>query len=135
MLRATYCGPYHLPCISNALPASGLNTFDDWSASYYERVALIASVGTMMGNANTNPDPCESAIMLVTNGPFRFSGNPHYLSVTIIHLGISISVNTLWLIVLLMGFLLVITYGVIKREERYLERKLSEDYIFYKARV
>jgi protein-S-isoprenylcysteine O-methyltransferase Ste14 len=88
-----------------------------------------------MGNAGTSPDYYRPATVLVVHGPFRFSRNPQYLSVTILYLGVAISVNALWPIVLLPVVLLVFTIGVIWREERYLERRFGERYLRYKARV
>ncbi len=98
-------------------------------------IVLNASADTTMGNAGTNPDPSKPATVLVTYGPFRFSRNPQYLSVIVLYRGIAISANALWPMVLLSGSLLVITYGVIKREERYLERKFGDEYLRSKARV
>jgi protein-S-isoprenylcysteine O-methyltransferase Ste14 len=69
------------------------------------------------------------------HGPFRFSRNPQYLSVNIIYTGIAISFNALWPIVFLPVVLVIMREGVIKREERYLERKFGEEYLSYKARV
>ena len=69
------------------------------------------------------------------HGPFRFSRNPQYVSVNIIYVGIAISFNALWPIAFLPVVLLIMTEGVIKREERYLERKFGAEYLSYKARV
>jgi protein-S-isoprenylcysteine O-methyltransferase Ste14 len=88
-----------------------------------------------MSNAGTSPDWDSPATVLIVHGPFRFSRNPQYLSVTILYLGVAISVNALWPIVLLPVFLLGFTIGVIWREERYLERRFGEEYLRYKGRV
>jgi protein-S-isoprenylcysteine O-methyltransferase Ste14 len=44
-------------------------------------------------------------------------------------------VNTVWPVMLLPGLLLVMQWGVISREERYLERRFGEEYRRYRARV
>ena len=49
--------------------------------------------------------------------------------------GISLIVNTVWPIVVLPAVLMVVHYGVISREERYLERKFGDVYQQYRARV
>jgi protein-S-isoprenylcysteine O-methyltransferase Ste14 len=41
----------------------------------------------------------------------------------------------LWALIVLPVALVVIERGVIEREERYLERKVGEEYLSYKARV
>ena len=76
---------------------------------------------------------CKQA--LVTEGPFHYTRNPAYLSLTMIYTAIATLANALWAIVLLPIALLVTQRGVIEREERYLERKFGEEYLNYKARV
>ena len=50
-------------------------------------------------------------------------------------IGFSIVFDSLWLLILLVPFYLVIRYGVIAREEAYLERKFGDVYRAYKGRV
>ena len=49
--------------------------------------------------------------------------------------GFSIVFDSLWLLILLLPFYLVIRYGVVAREEAYLERKSGDVYRAYKGRV
>ena len=98
-------------------------------------VALVSQAYQRMRRAGTNVDPYEPATVLVTEGPFKLTRNPLYLSVTLFYAGVATLVNTLWAIVLLPIVLLVINRGVIEREERYLERKFGEQYMQYKERV
>ena len=72
---------------------------------------------------------------LVTGGPFRFSRNPLYISLTLLYLAVSILVKTLWPLFFLPFVLLVMIKGVIVREERHLERIFSEQYMRYKERT
>ena len=51
------------------------------------------------------------------------------------HIGLGVAFDSLWLIVLLVPFYLVIRYGVVAREKAYLERKSGDVYLAYKARV
>ncbi len=88
-----------------------------------------------MRRAGTHVDPTQPATTIVTRGPFRLTRNPLYLSLTLLYAGIALLVNSLWAIILLPGVLLLIRYGVINREERYLEQKFGEQYLRYKARV
>ena len=50
-------------------------------------------------------------------------------------IGLAVVFDSLWLIVLLVPFYLVIRYRVVAREEAYLERKFGDVYLAYKARV
>ena len=72
---------------------------------------------------------------LATDGPFRYTRNPGYLSLAMFYAVIASLANALWAILLLPAALLVIKHAVIEREERYLERKFGEEYPRYKARL
>jgi protein-S-isoprenylcysteine O-methyltransferase Ste14 len=86
-----------------------------------------------MRRAETNLDPRKPATTLVTEGPFRFTRNPLYLSMTLIYLGISALANGLAPILLLPVVQRLMRTGVIEREERYLERRFGDEYIEYKV--
>ncbi len=88
-----------------------------------------------MGRAGTSIKPTVPTTALVTTGPFRFSRNPLYVSVTLFYLGIAIAARSLWALALLLVVLVVMQRGVIDREERYLERRFGADYLRYKERV
>ena len=49
--------------------------------------------------------------------------------------GLAIAFDSLWLLVALVPFALVIRFGVVAREEAYLERKFGEAYSQYRSRV
>ena len=72
---------------------------------------------------------------IVTGGPFGFTRNPMYVSFTFIYLGILTVFNALWPLLFLPIVIAVLYYGVIKREERYLETRFGEKYRNYRARV
>src|SRR5215211_4333507 len=68
---------------------------------------------------------------LTTAGPFAYSRNPAYLSLTMIYAGIAALRNSLWAILFLPLVLYVIQREVIGREEQYLERAFGEEYLAY----
>ena len=72
---------------------------------------------------------------LTTEGPFRYTRNPGYLSLALIYAGIAVLRNALWAVLLLPLVLYVTHREVIGREERYLERTFGGEYLTYKARV
>jgi len=88
-----------------------------------------------MTAAGTNVRPTRPATTIVTTGPFRFSRNPLYVSLTLLYLGLTTAVNTWWGLVLLVPLLATMHFGVVLREERYLERKFGEPYRQYRSRV
>ena len=50
-------------------------------------------------------------------------------------IGLAIGFDSLWILAMLVPFFVVIRYGVVAREEAYLERKFSAVYLGYKSRV
>ena len=73
--------------------------------------------------------------VIVAQGPYRFSRNPIYLGMVLLQLGLGVWANSLWFFVLAILSALLLTWGVIWREESYLERKFGDDYLAYRARV
>ena len=105
-------------------------------------LALIAAAAIAMPfvlhrfrKAGTSFDVRKPTSALVTGGPYRFSRNPGYLSLTLLYAGIGVAADSLWIVGLLVPVLAVMHCGVILREERYLERKFGEDYLRYKRSV
>ena len=96
---------------------------------------LIALTVPLFRRAGTSFNVRKPATALVTSGVFRFSRNPAYLALTLLYIGISIAADNLWMMALLVPTLVVMHYGVIAREERYLEGKFGEAYLAYKAAV
>ena len=77
----------------------------------------------------------EPTKAIVVRGPFRFSRNPIYLSMLLLQVGISIWANSLWFLGLAVVSAVLLWWGVISREERYLEHKCGAEYLSYKRRV
>lgn len=98
-------------------------------------IVILASGVRAMARARTEVDVRKPTTAIVVDGPFRYTRNPLYVSLTLIYLGIAALINTLWPILLLPILLIVMQRGVIEREERYLERKFGDEYLRYKARV
>ena len=98
-------------------------------------LALATWFARTMRGADTTLRIDKPVSSLVQNGPFRYSRNPGYLSLTMIYAGIAILRNALWAILLLPLVLYVIQRELIEREERYLQRTFGEEYLAYKRRV
>jgi protein-S-isoprenylcysteine O-methyltransferase Ste14 len=88
-----------------------------------------------MQEADTNILPSLPTTAIVTSGPFRLSRNPLYMALTLDFIGLSLIVNSIWGILVLAPLLIVMHYGVILREERYLEAKFGESYRQYCSMV
>lgn len=98
-------------------------------------VGLMAwGVGSFR-RARTSLVPIRPATALITDGPFRFTRNPLYLSLALLYLGIALWLGVFWPIVLVPALLLLVQQVVILREEAYLESRFGEAYRAYRARV
>jgi protein-S-isoprenylcysteine O-methyltransferase Ste14 len=84
--------------------------------------------------AETPMPPWEPTTALVTSGPYRVSRNPAYLSDTLMYIAVAVMTDAPWVLLPLPLVLVVMQQGVIKREERYLERRFGEEYFDFKAR-
>ena len=85
--------------------------------------------------AGSNVPTSRPTTIIVNTVPYRFTHNPIYLGMVLGLIGLDIALNSLWLLLTLVPFALVIRYGVVAREEAYLERKFGDDYRRYRARV
>ena len=90
---------------------------------------------TTMARARTEIMPHRPASALVTNGPFRLSRNPLYVSMAIGYLGAAVWTGRLGAIALLPVAIAVLRKVVIAREEAYLRRRFGDEYAQYQKRV
>ncbi len=97
--------------------------------------ALNAWGALTMRRAGTNISPSRPTTILVTSGPFRFSRNPLYVAGAVLLLGLALALNNLWGILALIPLSLVMHYGVILKEERYLDEKFGAPYRQYRLTV
>lgn len=98
-------------------------------------VALFAAGVRNFSRADTPLPTNQPARMLVTTGIHRRTRNPVYLGFLLIYVGIGIAAQSPWVLLLALPLTLVIHYGVVMREEAYLERRFGEAYREYKGRV
>jgi protein-S-isoprenylcysteine O-methyltransferase Ste14 len=87
-----------------------------------------------MTRAGSNVPTSLPTTTIVETGPY-LTRNPIYLGMVLGLIGLAIAFNGLWLLMTLVPFALVIRYGVVAREEAYLERKFGDVYRGYRSRV
>ena len=83
----------------------------------------------------TNVPPWQPTLRLATGGIYEWLRNPMYVGVILMLAGFGIAFASDWMLILLVPTALLLHFGVVLREERYLEAKFGEDYRRYKARV
>ena len=108
-----------------------------WLGAVVFAVAFALAIWAIVRirKANTRVETNKPTTTIVTSGPFRFTRNPIYTGMFLGQIGFAIGLDDLWFLATLVPFYLVIRYGVIAREEAYLERKFGAVYLNYKSRV
>lgn len=111
-----------------------------WNELFGALLVVLSVIGVLwaagrFGKAGTPVVPVKPATALVTDGPFRYSRNPMYVSLTLGYLGVTLLINSLWPLAFLPAVLLAIRFWVIVREEAHLTAVFSEDYMAYCQRV
>lgn len=98
--------------------------------------AAIALSGILaFRRAGTNIEPHKPSLVLVGDGPYRFTRNPMYLGLILLLLGLSLVFSLDWGIPLTPVLWLVLHHGVVLREEVYLTAKFGEPYREYLDRT
>ncbi len=98
-------------------------------------LGAIAAAFVKMRRVRTNVETWKPTTAIVTGGVYGISRNPIYLGMILIYLGASFLFNSFWFLPPLALVLFLMRYGVILREEMYLERKFGGEYLNYKNRV
>ena len=98
-------------------------------------IAILAAGLSNFGRAGTPVPTNQPTQRLVTGGIHGRSRNPIYVGLFATYLGIGITANIAWILLLALPLAAVMRYGVVAREEAYLERRFGADYRAYKARV
>src|SRR6266487_3995023 len=96
---------------------------------------LALSALRTMKAAGTNVHPSKPTLTIVRSGPFRFTRNPMYLALCLVQIALGFFLNDWITLLFVVSLALILHYGVILREERYLTAKFGEPYLQYKREV
>ena len=77
----------------------------------------------------------EPTKTVVSAGPYGVTRNPMYVAMVLLYSGIALATNSAWPMLFLPAPLVFIHYGVIFREERYLQERFGDEYGRYRSRV
>jgi len=88
-----------------------------------------------MRAAGTNVNPAKPALLIVRGGPYRFTRNPMYLALCLVQTAIGFFLNDWITLLFVVPLAIVLHFGVILPEERYLEAKFGEPYLALKREV
>jgi protein-S-isoprenylcysteine O-methyltransferase Ste14 len=98
-------------------------------------MAVFAAAIRNFANAGTPVQGTKPTRALVTTGIHGWSRNPIYLAMFLVYVGIGLVVRSSWILILLLPLAVTMRYGVVAREETYLERRFGDAYRAYKGRV
>jgi protein-S-isoprenylcysteine O-methyltransferase Ste14 len=96
---------------------------------------LAISAVVTFKKAGTNVNPSEPALTIVRGGPFRFTRNPMYLALCLVQVALGFFLNDWITLLFVVPLALILHYGVVLREERYLTAKFGEPYLQLKRDV
>ena len=119
-----------MPFVPASMPAAWLGTII-FALGFALATWAIVTIRQAGSRVETNM-PTTTIVM---GGPYRFTRNPIYVAMFLGQCGLAVGFNSLWLLLTLVLFYFVIRYGVVAREEAYLERKFPTPYLDYKSRV
>jgi protein-S-isoprenylcysteine O-methyltransferase Ste14 len=112
-----------------------------WISAINAGVAMV--MGTVVFAAGIRNFSCAATPVqgtrptqaLVTTGVHGWSRNPIYIGMLLVYVGIGVVVRSPWILIVAVPLAITLHYGVIVREEAYLERRFGDAYREYKARV
>lgn len=108
-----------------------------WLGPLFVASGIVVAVWARraMSAAGTDPNPRHASTAIATGGPYRFTRNPMYLSMAAVILGIGLWARAAALLLVLIPFALIVHFGIVRREERYLDAKFGETYRDFRQRV
>jgi protein-S-isoprenylcysteine O-methyltransferase Ste14 len=119
-------------------PAYLLEVTLSWGTRIILGVELIAAGGALIfaavrvfRAAGTNPEPWKPSTAVVSTGIYAWLRNPMYVGALGLLVGLVILLASDWMVVMTIVTALVLHFGVVKREERYLETKFGDAYRRY----
>ena len=95
---------------------------------------IVAGLCTLRRHG-TNVLPSRPALTLIQTGVFVWTRNPMYVGGTVILFAVALVLALDWLLVLTVASLVVLHFGIVRREEAYLERTFGDAYRAYRVRA
>lgn len=109
--------------------------FDVGAVVFALGAAGFAWMVVTMRRAHTPIHNAATPTALVEGGPFRWTRNPMYLFGSVAYAGLSLLLFEPWSLLLLPVVVVVTHFGVVLREEAFLEQRFGDVYREYKRRV
>lgn len=98
-------------------------------------LGLIIYCAGLFKRAGTPIIPFEKSTRLITGGIYRYTRNPIYLGMLVILLGAALALHSLSPLFVIPIFYLIIVYGYILDEEKFLEGLFGDEFVRYCRQV
>jgi protein-S-isoprenylcysteine O-methyltransferase Ste14 len=118
-----------------AVPGTDLVCWMSAGSTILVGLALFAAGIRNFSRAGTPVPTNQPTRMVVTTGIHGWTRNPIYLGMFLVYGGIGTAARSPWTLILMLPLAITIRYGVVAREEAYLERRFGDAYRDYKART
>ena len=125
----------HLLPLRLSLPGAAVMQWTVGGGLILIGVAIVAGGVRNFSRAATPVPSNQPVRVLVTTGIHGWSRNPIYVGMFLLYAGIGIAARSPWVLVLALPLVIILRYGVVSREERYLEQRFGDVYRDYKVRV
>ncbi len=89
----------------------------------------------LFGRHRTGLLPGQPTHALIETGPYRLSRNPLYVGLLTLYVGVALLLPTFWGLVLIPTAVLLVHWGAIRPEERFLHERFGASYDGYAGRV
>ena len=89
----------------------------------------------LFGRHRTGVLPGQATASLIEEGPYRLSRNPLYVGLLALYLGLALLAPTVWGLALFPAAVLLLLWGAIRPEERFLHERFGARYGDYTRRV
>lgn len=97
--------------------------------------AILVGASRRFRRAGTPAKPWQPTTAIVADGVYAWTRNPMYLAMTLAYVAAAVAADSVITLVLVVPLAIVVQFGVILREERYLEGKFGHSYRSYKHSV
>jgi protein-S-isoprenylcysteine O-methyltransferase Ste14 len=112
----------------------------DWRTAVGWVLLLLFSVWNgwslwLFGRHRTGLLPGQPTLAMIEDGPYRLSRNPLYVGLLAFYVAIALLVPTFWGLVLFPVAVMLLFWGAIRPEERFLHERFGAGYDGYTQRV
>ena len=98
-------------------------------------IAVVAVARRELIKHKEHPNPYKPTAAIVTTGIYGRTRNPIYIAFQIVVLAAAIATGDAWLLIAIVVLFVLLEFGVVRAEERYLSAKFGAEYDDYRRRV